>query len=263
MFRRLLPLLTVVLLFSAPLSATPFTAFVDGERYVYKVGWGLLGGAGEIEIKARADVLNGRPVMRITTRTSSRGLVRGIYRYDDSAEVVVDRETSRLVYTFEQSEDSKRKTESRTDFDYDQGLAFHRDTFRPNRNNDLKIPAGNPIDLISSLVAPRNWGMKPGEARDLLVHFGREFFPLTLHAEDFESVRTPMGTFKALRLVPRMDKEPPRGLFQRGGEIKVWISDGARPLPVRMQLKLNFGTATLSLQQHTVPQVEPATGAAI
>ena len=72
-----------------------------------------------------------------------------------------------------------------------------------------------------------------------------------------------MGTFKALRLVPRMDKEPPRGLFQRGGEIKVWISDGARPLPVRMQLKLNFGTATLSLQQHTVPQVEPAVGATL
>ncbi len=253
MLRRALPLLFLVLVTPALLHAAPFTAFVDGERYLYKVGWGLLGGAGEIEIAARADVLNGRPVMRITTRTSSRGLVRGIYRYDDSAEVVVDRETSRLVYTFEQSEDSKRKTESRTDFDYEKGLALHRDKYRPHRNNDLKIPAGDPLDLISSLVAPRGWGLKPGDARDLLVHFGREFFPLTLHAEEVESVRTPMGNFRALRLVPRMDKEPPRGLFQRGGEIKVWISEGARPLPVRMQLKLNFGTATLSLQEHTIP----------
>jgi len=243
----------------APLGATPFTAFVDGERYVYKVGWGILGGAGQIVIAARADTLAGRPVMRITTQTSSRGLVRGIYRYDDTAEVVIDRETSRLIYSFEQGEDSKRKTESRTDFDYARGLALHRDKYRPHRNNDLVIPPGDPIDLISSLVAPRNWGMKPGDARDLLVHFGREFFPLTLHAEEFETVRTPLGTFKALRLVPRMDKEPPRGLFQRGGEIKVWISEGERPLPVRMQLKLNFGTATLSLQEHTVP----ATGTSI
>lgn len=236
-----------------PLRATPFTTFVDGERYVYKVGWGILGGAGQIVIAARADVLNGRPVMRITTQTSSRGLVRGIYRYDDTAEVVVDRETSRLVYTFEQGEDSKRKTESRTDFDYEKGLALHRDKYRPHRNSDLLIPPGDPIDLISSLVAPRTWRMKPGDARDMLVHFGREFFPLTLHAEMFENVRTPMGSFKALRLVPSMDKETPRGIFQRGGEIKVWISEGDRPLPVRMQLKLNFGTATLSLQEHTVP----------
>ncbi|HEY0967116.1 MAG TPA: DUF3108 domain-containing protein [Opitutaceae bacterium] len=260
MLRRGTTLLFLALLLPlVSLRATPFTAFVDGERYVYKVGWGVLGGAGEIVIAARADVLNGRPVMRITTQTSSRGLVRGIYRYDDTAEVVVDRETSRLVYTFEQGEDSKRKTESRTDFDYTKGLALHRDKYRPHRNSDLPIPPGDPIDLISSLVVPRNWAMKPGDARDLLVHFGREFFPLTLHAEQFETVRTPMGSFKALRLVPRMDKEKPRGLFERGGEIKVWISDGDRPLPVRMQLKLNFGTATLSLQEHTVP----AAGAAL
>lgn len=249
------PLLALLLFVSVSMSlhAAPFTAFVDGERYVYKVGWGILGGAGEIVISARADVIGGKPVMRISTKTSSRGIVRGIYRYDNVAEVVIDRETSRLIYSLEQGEDSKRKTESRTDFDYGKGLALHRDTYRPNRDSDLKIPEGDPIDLISSLVAPRRWGLKPGDARDILVHFGREFFPLTLHAEEFESVRTPMGTFKALRLVPSMDKEPPRGLFQRGGEIKVWISEGANPLPVRMQLKLNFGSATLSLQEHRVP----------
>ncbi len=70
-----------------------------------------------------------------------------------------------------------------------------------------------------------------------------------------------MGKFQALRIVPRMDKETPRGLFARGGEIKVWISQGEKPLPVRMQLKLKYGTATLLLQEHTIapgaPTVEP------
>lgn len=246
-------LLCSLALIAGPLSAAPFTALVDGERYVYKVGWGIIGGAGEITITAEADTIDGRPVMRVSTATSSRGLIRGVYRYDNVAEVVIDLETSRLVYTAERGEDSKRKTESRTDFDYGARLARHRDAYRPHRNNDLPIPAGNPIDLISSLIAPAQWGLKVGDSRDALVHFGREFFPVTLRAEEVETVRTPMGSFKALRLVPRMEKEPPRGVFQRGGEIKVWISEGPNPLPVRMQVQLNFGSATLSLSEHTRP----------
>ncbi len=239
----------------------PFTAFSDGETYRYRVAWGILRSAGEVTISASKDVIDGRKVMRITTQTSSRGLVRGLYRYDDQGEVVIDLATSRLLYTKEQSEDKRRRTESRTDFDYEAGVARHRDTTRPHRNTDLPIPTdGLPLDLISSLVAPRDWAMKPGDTRDILVHFGREFFPLTLHAEEIEEVSTPMGRYNALRIVPRMDKETPRGVFARGGEIKVWISQDDTPLPVRMQLSLKYGTATLLLQEHTIGK--PATPAA-
>lgn len=250
---RLLPILLAA---SLPVqgSPKPFTAFDDGEVFRYRVGWGLLGRAGELTIEAEHETIEDREVMRITTQTSSRGLVRGLYRYDDKGQVVIDLATSRMLYTTEQSEDSKRRTESRTDFDYEASVARHRDANRPHRNSDLPIPAeGQPLDLISSLVAPRSWNMKPGDKRDIVVHFGREFFLLTLHAEAIEEVSTPLGRFKALRIVPRMEKEEPRGVFARGGEIKVWISQDDTPLPVRMQLSLKYGTATLLLQEHIDP----------
>lgn len=259
----LAPFLLLLSAAALPAAPEPFTAFVDGETYRYRVGWGILSRAGEIVISATKDTHEGRDVMRITTQTSSRGIVRGLYRYDDRGEVVIDLATSRLLYTKEQSEDSRRRTESRTDFDYEAGVARHRDTTRPHRNTDLPIPAeGAPLDLISSLVAPREWNLKPGDTRDLLVHFGREFFLLTLHAEEIEEVSTPLGKFKALRIVPRMDKETPRGVFARGGEIKVWISQDDTPLPVRMQLSLKYGTATLLLQEHTIAPGAPKRAAA-
>ena len=49
-----------------------------------------------------------------------------------------------------------------------------------------------------------------------------------------------------------MEKNP-KGLFKRGGEIKVWIAQDGSRLPVKMQLKLNFGSATLSLSGYEPP----------
>ena len=95
----------------------------------------------------------------------------------------------------------------------------------------------------------RDWHLKPGEKRELLVQFGSDFYPLSIHAEGYEEVRTPLGTYQTLVLVPRMDKNP-QGVFKKGGEIKVWISQDASNLPVKMQLKLNFGTATLLLSAY-------------
>jgi hypothetical protein len=86
-----------------------------------------------------------------------------------------------------------------------------------------------------------------------LVHFGRELFPVTIHAQEVEEVETPLGDFNAMVLIPCMEKEPPRGLFKRGGEIKVWIAQSGARLPVKMQLKLGFGAATLTLIEHTLP----------
>jgi hypothetical protein len=238
--------------------AAPFTAFSDGERFVYRVSWGIIGTAGEITIEAHEESSDGGPtLMRITTTTTSRGIVRGFYRYDDVAEVVIERDTGRLLWSAERGSEGKKKTESRTDFDYAESVARHRDTYRPSRNTDLPLkPGDEPLDLISALIQTRYWDLQPGGKRDMLVHFGRELFPVTVHAEKYETVETRLGTFRALVLEPRMDKEPPRGLFKRGGEIKVWIAEGASHLPVKMQLKLKYGTATLTLREHTAPGAE-------
>ena len=87
----------------------------------------------------------------------------------------------------------------------------------------------------------------------VIVQFGRDFYPLSIHAEGYEEVRTPMGKYKTLVLVPRMEKDP-KGLFKRGGEIKVWIAQDGSRLPVKMQLKLNFGSATLLLSSYQAPK---------
>jgi hypothetical protein len=239
--------------FAAPVRSAnpgPFTAFKDGETFTYRVSWGFLFHAGEIVIAAHEEKgADGTPVFRITTTTSTHGLVRGFYAYDNRAEGLFDQATGRLLLIREKGSDGVHFTDTETTFDYVHRNATYVDRAHPGRTALISIPDGDPVDLISTLVDARNWNLKPGEKRDVLVNFGNEFLPLAVYADGYDEVRTPLGRFQTVVLIPRMEKNP-QGIFKRGGEIKVWISQKGQKLPVKMQLKLKFGAATLYLTEY-------------
>ena len=228
----------------------PFNAFGNGETFTYRVSWGIFFHAGSIVISAHEEkAADGHTLVRITTDTATRGIVRGFYAYNNKAEGLIDQPTGRLIMVREKGSDGRHFTDNETTFDYDRMMAHYVDRAHPDRTQDVPIPAGDPVDLISALVETRDWNLKPGEKRDVLVNFGNEFFPLALCAEAYEEVATPLGTFPTLLIVPRMEKNP-KGIFKRGGQFKVWISQSGQKLPVKMQLKLGFGSAILHLADY-------------
>ena len=248
---RLLPLSILFAAVSA--GAAPFTAIRDGESLTYKVGFAFFTHAGDISISGQNDAFAGHDRIRITVDTRSRGIVRGLYEFDNKAEAVIDPASGRLLSVHESGADPRKATNSDLVVDYDRRVAAYTDKISPDRSKELKLPdGGDPLDLISTLVQTREWCLKPGEKRDVVVQFTDDFYAITITAEGYEEVRTPMGKYNALVLVPRMEKEP-KGMFKRGGEIKVWIAQDGSHLPVKMQLKLNFGSATLSLTDYKPP----------
>ena len=255
-FLRLVLMAAIFLTVGAAGKAAPFTAFRDGETFTYRVSFAIFSRAGDITITAHEEKQSGIEVVRVTTETRSRGFVRELYPFDNAAEVVIEKATGRMLHVRENGVDPKRTTDSEITLDYSTRTAKYIDRVRTDRTAEFPIPEGDPVDLISALVQTRDWNLKPGEKRDILVQFGRDFYPLTLTAEGYEEVRTPLGTYQTLVLVPRMEKDP-QGLFKKGGEIKVWISQDLSNLPVKMQLKLNFGSATLLLSDYKAP-VAPA-----
>lgn len=254
-FVKLLRSLVLFLLPGLALAA-PFTAIRDGERFTYKVGFAVFSHAGNIVISGQADPAPGEADrILITADTRSRGIVRGLYEFDSTAVARIDRPTGRLLSVKESGSDPKRPIDNEFQINYEKRRATFTDRVRPHRSAEIPMPGdGDPIDLISALVQTRDWELKPGEKRDVVVQFGRDFYPISIHAEDYEEVRTPMGRYRALLLVPRMDPAKAKGLFKRGGEIKVWIAQDGSKLPVKMQLKLNFGSATLLLSDYQAPK---------
>lgn len=251
-----IPVNKLLILFCLPglALAAPFIAIRDGERFTYKVGFAIFSHAGNIIISGQADPAPGEDRILITADTRSRGIVRGLYEFDSTAVAHIDQPSGRLLRVKERGSDPKRPIDNEFQIDYEKHRATFIDRVRPHRNAEIPLPeGGDPIDLISALVQTRDWGLKPGEHRDVVVQFGRDFYPISMHAEGYEEVRTPMGKYRTLVLVPRMDPAKAKGLFKRGGEIKVWIAQDGSKLPVKMQLKLNFGSATLLLSDYQAP----------
>ncbi|RXK55965.1 DUF3108 domain-containing protein [Oleiharenicola lentus] len=233
--------------------AAPFVAIRDGESFTYKVGFSVFSHAGDIEISG-ANPKDTADRIAITVDTRSRGFVRGLYEFDNKAVADVELSSGRLLRVTENGSDPKRPIDTKFVIDYTARTATFTDRVRTGRSNRLTLPeGGDPIDLISALVQTRDWNLKPGEKREVVVQFGRDFYPITILAEGYEEVRTPLGRYRTLVLVPRMEKEP-KGLFKRGGEVKVWIAQDGSRLPVKMQLKLNFGAATLLLSKYQPPK---------
>lgn len=240
-----------LLLSASLLEATPL-ALSHGEVLTYRVGWGLFINAGEITIAARRDDMPPAPQLRVTTTTATRGFLRNFFPFDATGESWFRLSDGRILGSSEQSLSKKKQTRQSLAFDYVRGKATYVNAVRPEKNAELDLPAGDPMDLITSLVQTRTWDLKPGEKRDALVVFDDDFYELTIYADGYEEVRTPLGKFLALRLTPRMEKTEPKGMFKRGSEVHVWISQDGRRLPVKFQVDFKFGAGVATLVDHQV-----------
>jgi hypothetical protein len=247
-----------LLLLQPLLGAAPL-ALVDGESMTFRVGWGVFTHAGEISISARSVAEQGSPLLQVTMTTATRGFLHAFFPFNATGEAWYDPTTGRLLRSREESLSKKRRTSQSLDLDYATRMAAYRNAVRPDRDAELTIPEGNPMDLITSLVQTRAWDLKPGEKQDALVIFDDDFYELTIYADTYEDVRTPLGKFKTLRLTPRMEKTEPKGMFKRGSEVHVWISQDGRRLPVKFQVEFKFGAGVATLIEH---HLRPTPGSA-
>jgi hypothetical protein len=256
MFARIVGL-TFFLIFAAT-AARAELALRPGEELTFRVAWGIFGNAGEIKIRAETEMNDGKRFLVVTTTTSTQGVLRRLFPFQAQAESIYDMGTQRITVHTESSASNKKKTNLALEFDYVNSVMKFTDFMNSAKNKVVPIPPGSPNDLISSLVLTRNWDLKPGEKRDLNVFFEDDLYELTLYALQYEQVKTRMGTFNTLVYEPRMEKTPPKGMFKRGSEVHVWISQDGQRLPVRFEVEFKFGAGIATLIDYQPPPGEAA-----
>jgi hypothetical protein len=59
-------------------------------------------------------------------------------------------------------------------------------------------------------------------------------------------VKSPLGTFSCKVIRPFSDG---KNLFKNAGDMQIWISDDKKRLPVKIQIKMKFGSMMLLLKK--------------
>ncbi|HEY1849036.1 MAG TPA: DUF3108 domain-containing protein [Opitutaceae bacterium] len=240
----------------APAAAQgPAVGLANGESLVYSVRWGFIPSVGRIRISAEQVGEGPKAILRVTTTTATWGLARGLFPFDGRGESIYQASTGTLLSISEWSSYQNKQVKDSVIFNYGSHTASFTDDIHPEKSRTLRMPEGDPADLILALIRTRSWNLQPGQKRDALVIFKDQFYPLTIHAEqDPDYVFSSMGLFKSVVLVPMMEKTPPIGMFKNGSTVRVWIeTNDSRHLPVRFEVGFRFGTGTATLLDYTPP----------
>ncbi len=238
---------------SAPM---PVAALQPGESFTFRVGWGIFGSAGEIKVSADIPTSAPQPQTRVITQTRTAGTIGFLYPFTAEAVAMFDPADGRMLSAVAETKAGSKATKMSVVFDYPRAQATYTDPLRPARNATLTLPPGRPLDLITVLIQARTWNLKPGEAHPALVLFDNDFYPLTITAQKSEKIFTPKGKRDAMLLIPTMNG-PPKGMFSKGGGVKVWISNDTDRLPLQFEVSVKVGTATATLTDYRPPGSAP------
>jgi hypothetical protein len=130
-------------------------------------------------------------------------------------------------------------------FDYQRGKAvLDQKNLKKNdsRHAENDIP-GCVTDVISAIYYAGSLPLQVGKTYSFPINDGGKTETVDLHVEAKEQVKTPAGTFNAIRVQP----EAPQSLLKNKGRIWVWYSDDANRVPVQMKGKMFWGTITFKL----------------
>lgn len=248
------PLAAASLVLGAALAATatpPLTAaasfFQPGEVLEFRLGWGILTNSGTTRIETSEESFEGRPQYRVKVSTKSRGIVDLIYPIANNSESIIDYATGRPLSIKIEGKSGGRPDKTLTVFDYAKGEVVHTDFIRPSRSGTAAIPGEPAYDPLVAMLVTRSWHLQPGESRRVLCVDDQDFYTIEITGLAEEKVRTPVGTFVAVALEAKQVGEL-KGLFRKGGGLKVWISKGDKPQIVRIDTKVpQAGTITALL----------------
>jgi len=215
--------------------------FPVGQTYAFSGEWRIFkAGQGTLRLERE-----GREYHVIGT-ASATGAVAKLFHVQDRYESLFDPASFCSHSTSRHTEEGLRRVETKISFDYRHGkVVFDQQNIKKNESKHEEHPIGKCVtDMVSAIYYVASLPLAPGGAYTFPLNDGGETINVTVHVEAREKVKTPAGTFNAIRIQPESDA----GLFKKG-KIWIWYSDDAVRVPVQARAHMTWGTLTLTLQR--------------
>ncbi len=218
----------------------PGFSFPQRQTLTYSVDWRVFPAAtAVVHFEAAGDR------ERLTVSGDTIGAINMLFHVSDHFQTTFDRNQG-CSYEFDkQTVEGRRRVNSTLRLDYGQGKSILDErnlVTGQSKHIEVGVP-GCLTDLLSGVFYASSQPMEIGHSFALPVVDAMHTVAVTMKVESREEIKTPLGTFKTLRVQPTADA----GVVKNRGNIWIWYTDDERHLPVQMRARSFWGTITFRL----------------
>ena len=224
------------------LSSRNVSAFTVPEKLVFDLTWtGVKAGTATLE------VANEKGNTKIISTARSADWVSVFYTVDDRIESVLKSAQKPMAvglpenYRIKLREGSHRR-DNEVIFDH----ANRQATYINHRENGKKTfnINENCLDPLSSFYHIRTLQYEVGKSLYVNMFDNKKLWDVEVQVLRREKIKTGLGEFNTVVIKPLMKSE---GIFNRKGDLYIWLTDDLKRIPVKMQTKVAVGSITATL----------------
>jgi hypothetical protein len=218
----------------------PGFSFPLKQTLTYSVDWRVFpAGTAVLRFEAAGDREN------FTASADTSGAINLLFHVSDRFQSSFDRAQG-CTYDFnKQTVEGRRRINSTLHLDYAQNRAILDEknlVTKQTKHVESTAPACL-TDLLTGVFYASSQPIALGHNFVIPVVDAMRVVPVTMKIEGREEIKTPLGSFKTLRVQPTADA----GVVKNRGNIWIWYTDDERHLPVQMRARLFWGTITFRL----------------
>jgi len=224
--------------------------FAPGETLTYDVMWTVFR-AGEVTATLGTGSEGNRDAYEVTATARSEGFVSLLFAVDTVFRATSSPQTLCSESLVKKVNEGRRHKDTQINFDYARKLALlnERDLNQPEappKHAEFEIPPCVE-DVVTAFYYLRRQHLEIGHTIELPVNDGSKTQRVNVEVQAREKVQTPLGTFDALRVEPKVFN----GLLKRKGRMLIWFSADERQLPLRIKAMIAVGSITGTLRSLT------------
>jgi len=217
--------------------------FVAGEKLKFIIYYGLID-AGIVEAELNAAEYNDTIVYNGKMLARTVGLADKLYRVRDEYQSFFNPETILPYKSIRDISEGRYKKYHVDTFDHPNGKVFTA------KGEEHSIPP-DARDMVSVFFYIRNIDysqFKEGDIVKIITFFDDEIFPFDMRYRGIENVRTRMGTYNCIKLVPYVE---PGRIFNKEDDMTIWLSNDRNRVPVRVRFDLKVGSMKCDLIEYS------------
>lgn len=219
-------------------TARPFQV---GEQLTFDISWlNITAGTAVMAVNG-AGTEGDQALVKLVTTAQSRPAITKFFPVDNRVESLLDLATLLPEHLMFKRREGKKKEDIEYTFQQKEGKVT---VVKGGTTEILDMPPGTQ-DVISCLYNTRSaLSLQPGTSLTMNVYHDKKNRKVEVRVEEIETVSGPWGTVETARLLVVM---PFQGLFLNQGNIRVWLTNDARRIPVRMKAKIVIGSIVADL----------------